>query len=203
MGDYFYWFSLGTALALIGLVILSVVFAPIAVATCVVIARVRGLPALQHGVAGGLCAASLFLPWAYLVLRMVDRLPPRPLVVIAYGILYSVWVYGPIIGGNFFLQGLPSFRSVPRFYDEPQSIFLPSIAHPIIILLVCASLMASAFWTGVTINDSQERQDSEQDSIVPQVAYVAPFGLAAFSPILVCLGLIDYKPVLEFLNLVD
>ena len=48
MGDYFYWFSLGTALALIGLVILSVVFAPIAVATCVVIARVRGLPALQH-----------------------------------------------------------------------------------------------------------------------------------------------------------
>ena len=103
MGDYFYWFSLGTALALIGLVILSVVFAPIAVATCVVIARVRGLPALQHGVAGGLCAASLFLPWAYLVLQMVDRLPPRPLVVIAYGILYSVWVYGPIIGGNFFL----------------------------------------------------------------------------------------------------
>ena len=63
--------------------------------------------------------------------------------------------------------------------------------------------MASAFWIGVTINDSQERQDSEQDSIVPQVAYVAPFGLAAFSAILVCLGLIDYKPVLEFLNLVD
>ena len=59
--------------------------------------------------------------------------------------------------------------------------------------------MASAFWIGVTINDSQERQDS----IVPQVAYVAPFGLAAFSAILVCLGLIDYKPVLEFLNLVD
>ena len=80
MGDYFYWFSLGTALALIGLVILSVVFAPIAVATCVVIARVRGLPALQHGVAGGLCAASLFLPWAYLVLRMLDKRPPKGLV---------------------------------------------------------------------------------------------------------------------------
>ena len=203
MGDYFYWFLLGTALALIGLVILSVVFAPIAVATCVVIARVRGLPALQHGVAGGLCAASLFLPWAYLVLRMVDRLPPRPLVVIAYGILYSVWVYGPIIGGNFFLQGLSSFRSVPRFYDEPQSIFLPSIAHPIIILLVCASLMASAFWIGVTINDSQERQDSEQDSIVPQVAYVAPFGLAAIFVMLTAIGPMDFRPVLEFLNLVD
>ena len=134
---------------------------------------------------------------------MVDRLPPRPLVVIAYGILYSVWVYGPIIGGNFFLQGLSSFRSVPRFYDEPQSIFLPSIAHPIIILLVCASLMASAFWIGVTINDSQERQDSEQDSIVPQVAYVAPFGLAAIFVMLTAIGPMDFRPVLEFLNLVD
>ena len=80
MGDYLHLFAYAALYLLAGLVILSVMFAPIAGVTCVVIATARRLPAIQYGVAGGLSAASLFLPWAYLVLRMLDKRPPKGLV---------------------------------------------------------------------------------------------------------------------------
>ena len=202
MGDYLHLFAYAALYLLAGLAILSVMFAPIAGVTCVVIARARRLPAIQYGVAGGLSAAALFLPWVYLVLRMLDKRPPKGLVVLAYGTLYSAWAYGPVIGGFGTLQVLSVVPLLPRFYDEPHEILIPPVIYGVIILLNCVSIMASALWIGMTVN-SQERDDGERDGVVPQVAYVAPFGLAAIFVMLTAIGPMDFRPVLEFLNLVD
>ena len=77
-----------------------------------------------------------------------------------------------------------------------------NVGYGVIILLNCVSIMASALWIGMTVN-SQERDDGERDGVVPQVAYVAPFGLAAIFVMLTAIGPMDFRPVLEFLNLVD
>ena len=75
--------------------IVSTLWAPLGALICALIARRRGLNQRRYALAGAAFSALFFLPWVYLVARMLGRVIPKPLVVLSYAILYLMWIQGP------------------------------------------------------------------------------------------------------------
>ena len=79
-------------LALIGLVCV-----PVAVVSCYVYAKARGLLAGEYAIRGAGYSASLLLPWLYLMARMRGIAVPRAVSSGIYMLLYACWL--SLIGG--------------------------------------------------------------------------------------------------------
>ena len=75
--------------------IVSTLWAPLGALICALIARRRGLSPRRYALAGAAFSALFFLPWVYLVARVLGWVIPKPLVVLSYAILYLMWIQGP------------------------------------------------------------------------------------------------------------
>ncbi len=82
--------------AVVLLMAFSLPWAPFAALICALIARARGLPVGYYAKIGALYSALLFLPWVYLVARMLDKTIPNILIRIGYVLLYVVWLFASI-----------------------------------------------------------------------------------------------------------
>ena len=75
-----------------GLLLLGLLWAPLGAFICNRIARSKGLDTGKYTGAGAGYSALFFLPWCYLVARMFGKVPPEPIVRIAYVWLYVCWL---------------------------------------------------------------------------------------------------------------
>ena len=100
MRNYPFWAMLfnPTLVALAGVApagAISMVWAPFGALICALVAWRKGLNWRRCAIAGAVCSALFFLPWAYLVTRMLGWAIPKPLVAIPYVVLYAAWLRGP------------------------------------------------------------------------------------------------------------
>lgn len=93
------------------LLILGVLWTPFAVFICRRIAHARGLDVDSYGGAGAGYSALFFLPWIYLVVRMLDRNPPSVLIRASYVLLYVCWF--ALIGVTSPITSLRTTSSTP------------------------------------------------------------------------------------------
>ena len=129
------------------LVVFGVVFSPFAAWICVSIARSRSLDPRKYVMASVVYSVLFFLPWIYLVVRMHGRSVPRILVLLAYVILYGVWVYGSVLF-SFMMwvilkDPVPFLDDLERNHDMLMaSRYLTSLVPNISTLLLSVILMA-------------------------------------------------------------
>ena len=74
----------------------GLVWAPIGATICALAARKVGLPARRYAVAGAIYSVLLFLPWMYLLLRVLGRSPSTLVIRQAYVAVYGAWAIGPL-----------------------------------------------------------------------------------------------------------
>ena len=127
-------------------VVLGLMFAPLAVAHCWIIAHRRNLSVWRYAIRGGAYSAMLFVPWLYLAARMEGKAIPFVVGAVVYGLHYASWfclgILLPIIG----IQGLSEELSglPPSFASEESIRSLRTISVAItaaISLLWAASLL--------------------------------------------------------------
>lgn len=82
--------------ALFLLVVGSLLWSPFAAAICGRIARKNGLDhePNEYSRAGFVCSCYLFWPWVYLVSRMRGKPLDDGLVIVAYFVLFPLWMFG-------------------------------------------------------------------------------------------------------------
>ena len=82
---------------------LSILFSPFGALVCGLLAyrRLRGRKVWRYVGVGAFHSALFILPLVYTVCRLAGWRPPRILVVLAYIIIYSVWLVGSVIGAWF------------------------------------------------------------------------------------------------------
>lgn len=176
---FLYFVSFFVHLAILLLIGIGVLWAPVASGACFIIAKRRGLNAKQHALIGGVYSALLFFPWVYLSLRMLDIPVPKGLVGMAYTTLYFTWFIGVIVGAISNVE-IASFN-VNRG-DEASSLLgnYPGIA--LILTGIClVTWFSSIMWIGwmqsprgYTSGGSYARSGA-----VPRPGYVMPFALTA------------------------
>ena len=158
------------------LVEFGVKVSPGAAIICGLIAWRRGLPVRRYIVLGGVYALFFFLPWIYLVLRMLDRALPRFLIVITYGVVIVIWLFVPNGWGMYIIVDPP----------RPESI---AARMPVIDLIVVGlmlvnfvTLLVSLGWLALQAESPRPGYRFERSpfwhSNVPSLPYILPFGLA-------------------------
>ncbi len=152
----------------------GVLFAPIAAAICGIIARSRGLRVSRYALVGGVCSGLLFLPWLYLLTRMLGKSMPRFLVITAYIVLHGAWLFGSIVAGFFFITiATDSPGSTSSLFGQ-----YPGISRALLsfnFATWCVSL--SLLWNRYSRSNYDYDPDTENDTLLP-IVYLAPFGLA-------------------------
>ncbi len=74
------------------LFVLGLLWMPFGALICSQTARVRSLPDDGYGATGAGYSALMLLPWVYLVVRMLGRRVPRPVIWAGYSYIYACWL---------------------------------------------------------------------------------------------------------------
>ncbi len=108
----FFLVFLGTAaVALVILLLVVGVFCiPVVGPLCGFIAWRRGYSVVRHFAAGSLYSPLLLFPAIYLIFRLLDKEIPTRIVRSTYGIVYGLWLLGPL--------ALAYSATVFSFYDS-------------------------------------------------------------------------------------
>ena len=85
------YIALGIPGAVITLMVVGLVWSPVAALICLLIASVRGLREEGYGSAGFRYSVLFLLPWIYLALRMAGMPPSKVVERIGYALLYGLW----------------------------------------------------------------------------------------------------------------
>ena len=80
--------------ALVGL--FGLAWSPIGAGLCALAARKNGLSAGRFAVAGAIYSSLLFLPWVYILLRILGRVPSASLLRLGFVLAYGTWILGPL-----------------------------------------------------------------------------------------------------------
>jgi len=114
------------------LMVIGLLWTPFAALICLAVAHVRRLDGEGYGKAGALYSLLFFLPWVWLVLRMMGVPIPAAVARAGYAILYGLWLCAAaalIIAGAFLTMG---------FGDEGF--------RPDSVLLIFSGMFAGAVW---------------------------------------------------------
>ena len=140
--------------ALFFLVVASLLWSPFAAAICGRIARKNGLDPEpnEYGRAGFVCSCYLFVPWVYLISRMRGKPLDAALVIVAYFMLFPLWMFGtffPAIGLSWALfwaenGAFGPFGSLKGLYDPSDTIL--SLVFSIAPALIALALWAISLW---------------------------------------------------------
>lgn len=201
--------------ALFLLVLLGAFWSPFAAAICGRIARKRGLiPGNEyistHGneyiKAGFASSFWLFVPWLYLVYRMIGKPLAHRSVIVAYAILFPLWMYGtwvPAFGLSWtFFRGddriWGPFDKLGEGYELSGAILTSTIAIavPVIALILWAVLL----WQMIRIYRNYRRgalNPAQSASIEP--VYLRPFKYTAATFVLTWVAVI-YIAITMLLN---
>ena len=85
------WIGGPVLILLVFLFVFGLLWAPIGAFICNRIARKRGLDADRYTMTGLGYSALFFLPWIYLVARMLDRRIPSVIIYLVYALFYLSW----------------------------------------------------------------------------------------------------------------
>ena len=101
----------------VALIVLGVLWAPIACLICALIAHKKGLKVKLWTIRALVCSALMLLPWFYVVARVSDLSVPRPLTGAAYVVPFTVWLGGPILFTT--IGSVESFSFRPIRWEHP------------------------------------------------------------------------------------
>lgn len=100
--DIFFGILLFNAASVLGILLAvslaGLIWMPFAAASCMYVARSKGLNVNAYGIAGAVYSVLFILPWVYLVLRMYDVSIDKRVVRAVYVVLYVyVWMLGVMV----------------------------------------------------------------------------------------------------------
>ena len=95
------WIGGPVLVLLVFLLVFGLLWAPIGGFICNRVARKRGLDADRYTMAGLGYSALFFLPWIYLVTRILDRRIPSVIIYLVYAFFYLSW-FAMIAGTIYF-----------------------------------------------------------------------------------------------------
>ena len=137
----------------------GILWSPFAALICALIASIRGLPIRRCALAGAVYSILLFLPWVYLVARMLGKSIPKQVVVAVYILLYGVvWLYGT--------AGFAVFA----FLASSQSLIAAGAF--VLSIFLCIASVSQFSRRRAYLRDNP---DDLQDDILPNRAYIVPF----------------------------
>ena len=146
------------------LMVIGLLWTPFAALICLAIARVRRLEGEGYGKAGALYSLLFFLPWVWLVLRMMGVPVPAMVVRVGYAVMYGLWLCAAaalLIAGAFLTMG---------FGEEGL--------RPDSVLLIFSGMFAGAVWFASLRRTlrwrARRREDENPRASVPmRTAFVA------------------------------
>ena len=149
-------------------------WAPFGAVICGGTAKNKQLPVLKFAIAGALSSMFLLMPWFYLITRMEGKHFSRPLAVLSYIAVYSIWLYGPL---------LTYFWSYVIITESPElSDYFAAGGSSYLILSIYMIAVGVAMWTVSLImlliaHHRWPEDDDESAGILPKHEYVMPFAL--------------------------
>ena len=150
--------------------------------TCAAIASQRGLSVVRYAMFGGLYSALLFLPWTYLVVRMLGGRPNRGAVRTGYVVLFAGWLLGPILGGiTLHDVALEVAALQPELVGPPDNIG-PTLRN-VLPWVNIATWVGSLAWflhrEWLQLNGDMPDEENGTGILLP-VGYLVPLGLITF-----------------------
>ena len=154
--------------------LLCVTWAPFGAVICAWTAKKKQLPVLKFAIAGALSSLFLFLPWFYLISRMSGGRFPRPLAVLSYIAVYSIWLYGPLL--TYFWN----YVIITESLELSDNFAAGGTSHLILSIYMIA--IGAVLWTVSLImllitHHRRSDIDDESAGILPKQGYVLPFAL--------------------------
>ena len=146
----------------------SLLWAPFGALVCAVLARRRGLSPRRYAFAGAAHSAFFFLPWVYLVARMLGWVIPKPLIAIPYAVLYAAWLQGP------FQLSYDSWTGFDDLY--PNALWLCVWLGNILTMMVSMLLMMSIAKRINPFRHESRAVVPVRDTL-PNPVYLMPFAL--------------------------
>ena len=146
----------------------AVIWAPFGALICAIIAWRRRLSPWRCALAGAVCSALFFLPWVYLAARMLGWTISKPLVVLAYFVLYASWWLGPMR------------YSYTVWSEGPvQYLALWICAWVLIMLTMAVSIlmMTTPRFDKVNPFRRASQDDAPMPGALPGLVYLLPFAL--------------------------
>ena len=120
------------AVAIFGLIFVGLVWTPFAAAICLIVARARRLGGEGWGKAGAQYSLLFFLPWVWLVLRMMGVPIPAAVARAGFALLYCLWLLASVL-----LAGAGAFLTAGIGTDA---------LRPDSTILIAAGVFAGAAW---------------------------------------------------------
>ena len=144
----------------------AVMWTPFGALICAIIAWRRKLSQRRSAVAGAVCSALFFLPWVYLAARMLGRTIFKPLVALAYFVLYASWGLGP-------------FRFTYIVWSEGRdpypALWLCAWVLNALAMAVSLLMMTTPIFDKVNPFRRASRDDAPMRDALPNPVYLLPF----------------------------
>ena len=147
----------------------SLLWAPFGALVCAVLARRRGLSPRRYAVAGAAHSAFFFLPWVYLVARMLGWVIPKPLVAIPYFVLYAAWLQGT------FQLSYDLWTGFGGLY--PNALWLCMWLGNILTMMASMLLLMTPIAKKISPFRRANRDDVLVRDTLPNPVYLLPFAL--------------------------
>ena len=179
----FFWGSLFVSFFLLPLIaVLGLLWSPIAATISWRLARNRGLHGLGYAFAGAVYSALFLVPWLYLTMRLVGKMPPIWMIGFSYFLLYLAWsalVYVAVISVDF-----AYFGALSDIHDITYRILWPAML----------ALLLMSFLVLLKID---ERLQGSQ--VLPGPGYILPFvGLWVSMAAFLTISHIFFSPIYAF-----
>lgn len=144
----------------------ALICAPFGALICALIAWRRRLSPWRCAIAGASCSPLFFLPWVYLAARMLGRTIPKPLVALAYFVLYATWGLGP-------------FRFTYVIWSEGRdpypALWLCAWVLNALAMAVSILMMTTPIFDKVNPFRRASREDGAMRDALPNPIYLLPF----------------------------
>ena len=159
----------------------GVLWSPIAAGTSAVIARRRDLGTKRYAVTGGVYSALLFLPWLYMLLKMLNVTVSRGPILLAYTTVCAAWFIGTIVGGLIWID-IGSASTTLGYESTSLLGRFPSIAYTVVVINLVTWLLSVGWlgWWRSSPRGCSADSKPAHHSIVSTLGYMMPFGLAPF-----------------------
>lgn len=160
------------------LAVLSLVWAPFAASICALIAKRNKLSASRYAITGAAYSILFFIPWVYLLTKLLKRPLPVSMIRLGYFFLYTLWILGPI---GFIITLLIVFSETFRGQTERPTI------GAYIFLLACIAMLALSRWQVNIAREVSENRRSLPRLLPLPFLYLSPFIYAYINVLLMLL----------------
>ena len=144
----------------------AMIWTPFGALICAIIAWRRRLSPWRSAIAGAACSALFLLPWVYLAARMLGWTISKPLVALAYLVLYATWGLGP-------------FRFTYIVWSEGRdpypALWLCAWVLNALAMAVSLLMMTTPIFDKVNPFRRASREDGAMRGALPNPVYLLPF----------------------------